>query len=199
MKSSELRRRLAVEAARLASESGSDDLAHALGKAARKLGARDRAAWPDDAEIREALAEHQRLFRGPGQSDALQRLRRVAREAMRFLAAFEPRLHGAVLDGTADIRSTVRLHLHTDEPEAVDRFLIGHSIPYTTRARRITAADGQLLQLDARLFEADDAAFDATILPLRCLAHGPLRAAGGSPLPRTDLAGLERLLQSGPR
>lgn len=196
MKSSEARRRLAAEAARIISESGDEDRARVVRKAAARLGVRDRTAWPDDAEILEALAEHQRLFRGEAKQAALDARRRAAIEAMRFFAGFHPRLTGPVLDGSADVHSIVGLHLHADDAESVDRFLIEHSIPATTGSRRLRRSGGISFDAPVHAFQADGIDFELTVLPVSCLSTGPLDAAGASIAARADLRTVQGLLGS---
>lgn len=101
----EQRRRVAVEAARLISEQGIRDYALAKRKAAGRLGIVADSALPKNDEIEEALREHQRLFHADDQPRRLRRYREAAREALVFFARFEPRLVGAVLDGSADRHS----------------------------------------------------------------------------------------------
>ncbi len=89
-----MRRRVAVEAARLMSESGIRDFQMAKRKAAERLGANDKSQLPNNAEIEDALREHQRLFQSDEQPQTLRRLREEAREAMKFFKDFDPRLVG---------------------------------------------------------------------------------------------------------
>jgi hypothetical protein len=126
----EIARRIAVEAARQAVESERPDLAAVRRKAAEKLGCVDQRLWPDLATVAEAVREQQRLFRPQQQGAALTRLRELALNAMRDLAAFSPRLVGPVQDGTADTYSAIRLHLYADTPEEVIYFLTDRHIPW---------------------------------------------------------------------
>ena len=98
----ERRRRLAHEAARLMAEGGIRDFHQAKLKAAARLGIHDDASLPRNREIEDALREYQRIFLGQGQARALRQRREAAVRALEFLAPFEPRLVGPVLDGTAD-------------------------------------------------------------------------------------------------
>jgi hypothetical protein len=153
----EVRVRIAQEAARLMSEHGIRDHGQAKRKAAERLGIRDEAAMPRNAEIDEALREFQRLFRGDVQPRVLHERREAAREAMRFFARFEPRLVGAVLDGTADEHSAVTLHLHSDDLTAVQEQRrmfdpVGHyarpdvfTLHVDTRAKSAVVFDGDPL------------------------------------------------------
>lgn len=185
---------MAAEAARIISESGDEDRPRALRKAASRLGVRDRAAWPEDAEILAALAEHQRLFRGEAKEMALHARRLAAIEAMRFFAGFHPRLTGPVLDGSADVHSVVSLHLHADDPESVDRFLIEHAIPARPGSRRLRRPGGISLEAPVHAFQADGIDFELTVLPLSCLSSGPVDAAGASVAERGDLRTVQGLL-----
>src|SRR5688572_25916883 len=104
----ERRRRLAHEAARLMAESGIRDYHQAKLKAAERLGIHDDASLPRNREIEDALREYQRLFQGDVQA-GLQQRREAALRAMEFFSAFDPRLVGPVLDGTADRHAPVAL------------------------------------------------------------------------------------------
>ncbi|MEO7326829.1 MAG: hypothetical protein ABIW82_18555 [Dokdonella sp.] len=192
----ELRRRIAVEAARLISEGGLRDYGRAKAKAAAKLGIFDEASLPKNSEIEDALREHQRLFHCGDQQRTLRRLREVAREAMRFLARHEPRLVGAVLEGTADEHSAVCLHLYSDQAQDVIVQLLGNGIPYEEQSRlvrldRETSRDFPVLR-----FSAEDTAIDLTLLPYDVLRQAPLDRISGKPMQRATLATLEEMLRN---
>lgn len=125
----ERRQRLAHEAARLMAEGGIRDFQMAKRKAAQRLGILDDASLPRNHEIEEALRQYQRLFLGDRQPAEVHRRREAALRALEFFAGFQPRLVGPVLEGTADARSPVDLHLHSDDPDAVPRWLDEHGIP----------------------------------------------------------------------
>ncbi|MEO5626944.1 MAG: hypothetical protein ABIQ70_13125 [Dokdonella sp.] len=192
----ETRRRIAVEAARLISESGLRDYGRAKAKAAAQLGIFDEASLPKNSEIEDALREHQRLFHGGDQQRTLRRLREVAREAMRFLARHEPRLVGAVLEGTADEHSAVCLHLYSDQPQDVLVQLLGSGIPYDEQSRRIRLDRETARDFPVLLFSAEDTAIDLTLLPYDVLRQAPLDRLSEKPMHRASLAGLEELLRN---
>src|SRR5688572_30962813 len=112
-----LRRALAQEAARVMAEHGVSDFLFAKRKAAERLGVTDNAVLPRNIEIEEALAEYQRLFGGDSHVETLYAQRQVALEAMKRLKEFEPRLVGPVLSGTATEHSQVQIHLFADRSE----------------------------------------------------------------------------------
>jgi len=188
------RLRVAQEAARLMSEHGIRDFHHAKLKAAERLGIVDTQALPRNLEIEQALREHQRLFLADRQPQLLQQRREAAVEAMAFLAAFEPRLVGAVLEGTADAHSAVCLHVHSDDPDAVLRYLREHGVPIEMQVRRLRYSRDEQPEYPVLLFSADDLPFDLTVLPRDALRQAPLDRTELRPMRRASLAQVEMLL-----
>jgi hypothetical protein len=193
-RSSEQRRRIAVEAARLISEGGLRDYRQAKQKAAQRLGIFDDASLPKNGEIEDALREHQRLFRAD-QPETLRRLRQAAREAMKFFAAFEPRLVGPVLEGTADEHSAVCLHLHEDGADRVAMFLQEQGIPYEERTRRLRLERDTTADVPVFVFSAGGSAIDLTVLPYDRLRQAPLDRIDEKPMRRANRMTLEELLR----
>jgi len=189
-----VRRRIALEAARLMTESGLRDFRQAKLKAAERLGIFDELSLPKNSEIDDALREHQRLFGGDAQARTLRRLREVAREAMRFFAPHEPRLVGAVLEGTADEHSAVCLHLYSDQPRDIEAFLQERGIPYEEQLRRLRVDRETARDFPVILFSADDAAIDLTLLPYDLLRQAPLDRVSEKPMQRASLSALEVML-----
>ncbi len=189
----DVRRRIAVEAARLIADDGLRDFHVAKRKAAARIGAFDEASLPRNSEIEDALREHQRLFQGDSQPRDLARLRETAIEAMRFLARFEPRLVGPVLDGSADEHSAVRLHLFSDDPREVLMFLEEQRIPYEEHTRAAAASqapgDWPVLQISA-----DGVVVDITVFPLDGLRQAPPDRVSGKPMQRATLAMVEAIV-----
>lgn len=188
------RRRIALEAARLISEHGLRDYHRAKLRAAERLGVRDDQVLPRNDEIDAALREHQRLFQSDTQPAALQARRLAAVTAMQFLARFQPRLVGPVLEGTADQHSPVCLHLYSDIPAAVAQFLAERGVPCETRQRQLRMDRLHELAAEVLLFHADGIAFDLTVLPLDALRQAPLDASGQRALRRASLSTLQALL-----
>ena len=190
----ERRHRLAHEAARLMAEGGIRDYHQAKLKAAARLGIFDDASLPRNREIEDALREYQRLFLGAAQAGDLRRRREAAVQALEFFAPFQPRLVGAVLDGTADANSAVSLHLHADDAEAVPRFLDEQRIPAQSRMRRLRLDRERQLDAPVWLFSADGLGFDLTVLPLDALRQAPLSSLDEKPMRRAGPAQLRALL-----
>ena len=193
----ERRRWLAEQAARCMSELAIDDPMRALRRVlGRQPGSNDRRQWPEADEIREALRDYQRLFRGSEQATHLETRRQAAREAMQFLAPFHPCLTGPVLDGTADAHSPVQLHLHSDDSETVLLFLERHGIAHHTGERRIHLPPHGVLAVPHLSFEADGIGFELWILPTASQRQPPLAADGRTPISRATPARVELLGQS---
>jgi len=190
----ERRERLAHEAARLMAEGGIRDFHQAKLKAASRLGIHDDASLPRNREIEDALRTYQRLFVGDAHAEGVRRRREAAQRALEFLAAFSPRLVGPVLDGTADGNSPVQLHVHSDDPDAVTRFLEEHRIPAEARTRRLRMDRERVADLPVWVFSAEDLSFDLTVLPHDALRQAPLSSIDEKPMKRVSAAQLRELL-----
>jgi hypothetical protein len=192
-----LRRSIAVEAARLVVDQGVRSLALARHKAALRLAAGRLPALPALAEVEQEVHRRLRLFMPAERSAWLAARRRAALEAMRFFARFEPRLVGALLDGTADRHSAICLHLFADDPVEIIDWLAAHAIPWEEERRRLRLDREREADFPAFRFVAGEDPVDLTVLPLRLLHQPPLERGGERPLPRASLATVERLLASG--
>jgi hypothetical protein len=190
----ERRHRLAHEAARLMVEGGIRDFHQAKLKAASRLGIHDDASLPRNREIEDALREYQRLFLGDSQRAAVRLRREAALRALEFFAAFNARLVGPVLDGTADDNSAVALQLYDDDPDAVPRFLEEHRIPADARNRHLRLDRMREGDFPVWIFSAEDLTFDLTVLPADALRQAPLSGVDEKPMKRASAAQLRALL-----
>lgn len=190
----ERRHRLAHEAARLMAEGGMRDYHQAKLKAAERLGIHDDASLPRNREIEQALRDYQRLFHGDTHAAGLRTRREAALRALEFFDRFDPRLVGAVLDGTADAHSPVHLHLHADDADAVPRFLDDAGIPAESRSRHVRLDRAREGDFPVWVFSAEDLAFDLLVLPHDALRQAPLSGVDERPLRRASAAQLRLLL-----
>src|SRR5687767_4403812 len=156
VRSENLRRALAQEAARIMAEHGISDFFVAKRKAAERLAVTDNAVLPKNTEIEAALGEYQRLFGSESHAESLHCQRRAALLAMRRLQEFKPRLVGPVLSGTATEHSNVHLHLFADSPEAVAIKLIDAGIPHEITEKRVKMNADRVLAYPGVRFEVDD-------------------------------------------
>lgn len=190
----ETRARVAHEAARIISEQGVRDYHQAKLKAAARLGVSGEQHLPRNAEIEQALREYQRLFAHDTQPRVLRARREMALEAMRFLAHFEPRLVGAVLEGTADDYSAICLHVYDDDPSAVARFLDEHGIPYEEQTRRLRLDRERHTDVPVLRFSADEVPMDLTLLPRDAQRQAPWDRVADRPMQRATIGALRELL-----
>jgi len=190
----ERRQRLAHEAARLMAEGGMRDFHQAKLKAASRLGIHDDASLPRNREIEEALREYQRLFAGEAHATGLRQRREAALRAMEFLSGFSPRLVGPVLEGTADANTPVHLHIHSDDPDAVTRWLEDHRIPADARDRRLRMDRERVADVPVWVFSAEELSFDLTVLPHDALRQAPLSGIDEKPMKRASATQLRQLL-----
>jgi hypothetical protein len=172
-----IRLRVAQEAARIMHEQGVREYDLARRKAARRLGVAASRSAPRDEEIDAALREYQRIYNPESQADTLLRLRRLAAEAMKFLAPFAPLLCGSVWDGTAGRHSAITLHLFTDESEAVQFRLADAGIPFE-ESEHILFDKGRPQRLPAFAFYADGVRIELLLFDERKKYRG-LRRKGG--------------------
>ncbi len=193
MKSSQVRERIAKEAARLMCEAGVRDFQLAKRKALQHLRISERRDLPSNEEIETAVAEYQRLFRAHSQPRRLAELRRTAVRAMRFLTRFQPRLVGAVLSGTADEHSDVCLHLFAETAEEVGLFLLDNGIPHEHGERAMKLASNDTQRLPTCRFMAQDVTVELVVFAERARRRVPLSPVDGRPMQRAALQAVEAL------
>lgn len=178
-----MRRRIAVEAARLISETGQRDFHAAKRKAAQRLGIGDETALPSNQEIDAALREHQSLFQ-PGHENLLHEMRAAAAEAMRFFSRFQPRLVGAVLDGSADLLSAISLHVFAESSTDVIVFLLEQGIDFSEGSRSLRYGVEDQRDVPVVRFAVDGHAYDFSVFGIDDLRQAPLDRVSGQPMRR---------------
>lgn len=140
-RSTELRARIAADAARIMAEDGVEDYAVAKRKAARRLGIEATHALPGNEEIEEALRDYRALYQPDEHEGRIAELRAIALDAMRMLERFRPYLSGAVLKGTAGPYAEIELQIFPDSTKEVEIFLLDRNIEYDTQEGRRYAGD----------------------------------------------------------
>lgn len=186
---------VAQEAARLMVEDGILDFALAKRKAAARLGVADHRDLPSNQEIEQSVIAHQRLFHADSQPRCLRRLREAALQAMGLLKAFEPRLVGPVLSGTAGIHSPVNLHLFADTPEELGFFLAGRHIPYELDERSLRMEANGWKHFPLYRFIAGETAMELTVFPAGGPRAAPLSPVDGRPMRRASIDVVRALLE----
>lgn len=123
---------IAATAARLIAEDGLD-YASAKRKAVEILGTdgtRASLPLPDNALVEFELRRWLTTFEGERYHGRLRALRELAVQLMQRLAAFNPHLVGAVLNGAVTDHSDIWLHLFTDSAKDVEIFLLDEGVQF---------------------------------------------------------------------
>ena len=186
---------VAQEAARIIVNHGIRDFRVAKQKAADRLGIVGRGALPGNAEIETAVAEHLQLFGGESHADHLRLMRVAALSAMEMLSAFEPRLVGPVLVGTADRNSAVNLHLFADSPEAVAMELADLGLSFKPYERRLKSRRNRVETYAGFEFHHNHSAIQATVFPVDGIRQAPMSPVDGKPMKRVDSNAVQALLE----
>jgi hypothetical protein len=185
---------IADEAARLMLEHGLPDYRAAKARALERLGLGNNAPLPGNDEIEAALAARQRIFRGDTQDGLIKRLRREALEVMSGLEAFQPRLVGSVLSGSATDHSSIDLHLFADAPETVAARLDVLGYGYKSIQLRHRWRRGESEQLPGyRVFAGNNECL-ISVFPTRKRGHAPLSPVDGKPMKRAGSRDVAALL-----
>jgi hypothetical protein len=192
----ELRRAVAVEAARIMSEHGIDDYLLAKRKAAERLGVTDNAVLPRNTEIEAALVEYQRLFAADSHPQTLAEQRRAALDAMQLLEEFEPRLVGPVLSGTATAHADIDLHVFADTPESVALKLLDYGIPHEVREHRVKMHLDRSVNYPAVHFTSGARTVAATVFPRDGIRQAPFSPVDGRPMRRAGMNEIAELLEA---
>lgn len=135
------REMIAHLAAKLMAEDAMEDFSKAKHKAARQLRVRDTHCLPSNTEVELALRQYQMIYQQEEQQDRINELRWQAVKVMKLLEAFEPRLTGPVLSGTAARHAAIDLMLVADSDKDVELFLLAQKIAYDLTERRLCFGD----------------------------------------------------------
>jgi hypothetical protein len=189
-----LRRALAQEAARVMSEHGIRDFLFAKRKAAERYGVVDGAVMPRNTEIEAALVEYQRLFGGDSHVESLYAQRLAALEAMQSLLEFQPRLVGAVLNGTATEHSEVQLHAFVDRVETLTLKLLDRGIEFELGEKRVRMDSERVLLQPTVRIEIDAQPVEVVVFPLDGIRQAPVSPVDGKPMRRAALEEVRQLL-----
>lgn len=190
----QIRAEVAAEAARILATEGQHNYHAAKRKAAERIGASERAALPSNLEVMDALSTYQALYGGPAHRETIDTLRRIAARAMRTLERFQPRLVGAVLDGTANAHSRVALHVFADSVESVVLYFLEQNVRFDQEQRQIRWFNGEHRTVPLIVFELDGEEIELTVFDAVHLRQSPPSPIDGKPQRRAGLAEVEYLL-----
>jgi len=191
----QIRQQVAAEAARIIATEGQHNYHAAKKKAAERIGVSERLALPSNVEVKDALRRYQKLYGGNAHTDNLELLRQTAVLAMQLLERFNPRLVGAVLDGTANEHSRVALHVFSDSSEPVILYFLENGTPFNEEQRQIRWHDGTHRTLPLVVFELEGVVVELTLFAPVHLRQAPPSPIDGKPQRRATLTETECLLE----
>ena len=190
----QIRMEVASEAARIIATEGQHNYHAAKKKAAERVGVSERLALPSNIEVQKALLLYQELYGGAAHSENLEALRHLAMEAMQYFEQYNPRLVGAVLDGTASEHSRIALHVFSDSIESVILQYLQNGIPFSQEQRQIRWYDGTHRTVPLIVYEMAGAFVELTVFEQVYLRQAPPSPIDGKPQHRATLTDLECLL-----
>lgn len=190
----QIRMEVAAEAARIIATEGQHNYHAAKKKAAERIGISERLALPSNIEVKDALRSYQVLYGGAAHEQNIRRLRQTAARAMRLLTDFNPRLVGAVLDGTAEEHSRVSLHVFADSVESVVFFFAERGIAHDQDQRRIRWYSGTHMTVPLVLADLEGQVIELAVFEEKHLRQPPPSPIDGRPQQRASLHEVEALL-----
>ena len=193
-KTSQIRRIIAAEAARIMSTQSLFNYRVAKQKAVERLGINLRTTMPSNAEVESALRAYQGVYGGQRHIHRLQKMRGVALSVMRSLESFCPRLVGPVLEGTADENARVSIHVFNDPPDAVVIHLLDRGLVFRNEQRKIRWHDGNYRQVQLLVTDAEGIEVELTLFNCMDLRQAPPSPVDGRPQKRAPLSEVECLL-----
>jgi hypothetical protein len=193
-KTSQIRRTIAAEAARIMSTQSLSNYRVAKQKAVERLGINLRTTMPSNAEVESALRAYQGVYGGQRHIRRLREMRGVALSVMRSLELFNPRLVGSVLEGTADENTRVSIHVFYDPPDAVVIHLLDRGLVFRNEQRKIRWHDGRYRQVQLLVTDAQDIEVELILFNCIDLRQAPPSPVDGRPQKRAPLSEVESLL-----
>jgi hypothetical protein len=188
-----LRAAIASEAARIIHNSGHHDYNVARTKAAQRLGCKDQRKLPNNAEIEQALIEYQQLFHAEELQQSTTHLRKLALEAMSNLEQFSPHLAGRALNGNANSKSKLQLHLFSESPEQIALHLLDSGIPYRESEISVSFSRGHRQAQPAFRFYSGETEVELIWFPSGSIGRPPLSPVDHKPEKRASIIQLKKM------
>jgi hypothetical protein len=190
-----LRRRIAVEAARLMYERLESEYFTAKRKAAARFGVNPRHQpqdLPSNREIRDEIQTFARIHEGERRFENLGEMRKAALGMMRLLARFEPRLIGSVRTGHVRAGSDIDLHVFSLNASGIGDVLDRNGYQYDIEHKRVIKHN------EARVFTHihvhDHFTFELTVYKPDQLSYVFKSSITGKAIERASIGELEELI-----
>ena len=193
-KTSQMRRAIAAEAARIMSTQSLFNYRAAKQKATERLGIDMRASMPSNIEVESELRAYQELYGGRQHILHLEKMRKTALKVMRSLEAFYPRLVGPVLEGTANEFARVSVHVFNDPPDAVVIHLLDKGLVFRNEQRKIRWHNGSHRHVQLLVLDTEGIEVELTLFNCKDLRQAPPSPLDGRPQRRASMSEVEGLL-----
>ncbi len=188
-----LKQQLAAEAARLLCNGDTHDFQQAKLKAAARLCPGRRAPMPDNRMVEAEIRRYRSLFAGENHRATRLALMQQARQAMHFLASFQPRLMGGIVQDTAGPESPIDLLCFSETPGAVAVFLQEHHIQFQQESRLLAFSNDEDCLLPVCRFVAGGCNIQLTEVPR---SHQHHRIVSGNLRQRVETWSMHQLEQA---
>lgn len=193
----EIRRLIALEAARLIYEEGVREYRDAKRKAGRRYGAEKALSLgshlPANAEIHAELQRLIGLYEEKVLPERLLHLRLLALRQMEFFAPFRPHLVGSVLSGAVTEQSDIDLHLFAESSEEVEDYLELHGVAFEEEVVTIRRGS-EFCDYPHLYLEEEGIVVECTVYPLADLHRIPKSSMTGKAMERATIKQLHRLI-----
>ena len=145
MNDNKLRRKIAIEAARLLVRRQEQDLGRARIRAARQIrGWAKPDQFPSETEIRDEIERLSYVGQGDVRFDNLRELRLVALQFARKLHRIGPRIGGVVIEGNVRHVASIELFIPHAEPASIEQVLPEVSFELIDASRMHAQLDGAI-------------------------------------------------------
>jgi hypothetical protein len=190
----QLRQQITQQAVKLLAESVEVDYSSAKTKAAKMLGYTGKQDLPSNLEIETELKKYQSIFCAESQAAIVKEKRSEALSAMKFFEQFEPRLVGAVLEGTATKNTPIEIQLFVDSFKEVTLYLIENKIPYEIFDRTIRVNKRESKQVPVIVFSAGDHDIEMSVFLYKDLRQKFLSPVSGLAESRASIKKVQSLV-----
>lgn len=154
-----------------------------------------RDLLPDNALIESEVHRYNQLFLTDSQPARLLYLRLLALRVMQELAQFNPRLTGAVLNGTAGAHADIVLHLFIDNSKEVAIYLLNRNVDFEVSESQDLAGNrgGKHGPIETLSFMRDNEGIHLVLHTIDDLRHIPAKKS-----PRATIDALQKLIEESP-
>ena len=189
-----MRQEIIQQAVRLLAEGAEVDYLAAKTKAAKSLGYSGQQDLPSNLEIENALKIYQSIFFADSHPPIVKQKRLEALSVMQYFEQFDPRLVGAVFEGTVTENGSIIIELFADSLKEVTFFLLNNEIPYEMGEHQVRMNKREIKQIPVVHFSSNDHEIEMYVFPYKNLKQKHLSPISGLVEKRASIKKLEKLL-----